>query len=530
MQQCHCSISDQKIRLASSMIAHEGEYGHVSQLSREHGLSRQSLYTLRARGQEVMEHVFCPKGELAGEEMCIRRVILTLLVTGHASREGIQLCIEELLGIHVSTGKISAIIHEAGKRAQDYLECHLPEGERVIAIDEQYGEKRGEGYLNIVDALSTMVLASVPPVAVDSESWELLLWQMEEQGLNWKMIVSDGGKAIADAVHKVTPESIHQRDVWHVLHECQKVQGRNDRARDQLHEQTSTVEQQAKRIAAGKKPLGRNPKTDVAAHLIELQKMEYCAFSLRYLSSELQRLLGIVVLKDQGILGSQERQEELETLLELFSELCEVTPQSMKKEMESLFRHIQLALVGLVGFCRELDAVQQRAIDELGEPACHLIGWAWLQRSILEPKTKKLAADFPPAWQSTVTELFAAWDQAVRSSSAVENWHSILRPHLAVHRSLSADLLAVWHNHHVAARGYHLGQSPLMRAGLATQPTDWLVALGYRPPPVQGPSLRLDFLPIRSEPAHRSSGLSTPQYQSEEPLFSSPPQAESIAA
>jgi hypothetical protein len=64
----------------------------------------------------------------------------------------------------------------------------------------------------------------------------------------------------------------------------------------------------------------------------------------------------------------------------------------------------------------------------------------------------------------------------------VENWHSILRPFIAVHRHLSADMLAilaVWHNHRVAPRGLHQGQSPLMRAGLAKEPTDWLVALGY---------------------------------------------------
>ena len=65
---------------------------------------------------------------------------------------------------------------------------------------------------------------------------------------------------------KVTPDRVHQRDVWHVLHECQKVQGRVDRAVKELHEQTPKVEKQAKRMAAGKKPLGRNPKTDVVAH------------------------------------------------------------------------------------------------------------------------------------------------------------------------------------------------------------------------------------------------------------------------
>ena len=44
-----------------------------------------------------------------------------------------------MLGIHVSTGKISAIIHEAGKRAQTYLKCQMPKGKRALALDEQYG-------------------------------------------------------------------------------------------------------------------------------------------------------------------------------------------------------------------------------------------------------------------------------------------------------------------------------------------------------------------------------------------------------
>ncbi len=74
----------------------------------------------------------------------------------------------------------------------------------------------------------------------------------------------------------------------------------------------------------------------------------------------------------------------------------------------------------------------------------------------------------------------------MRASSAVENWHSIVRPHLAVHRSLSAGmlaLLAVRHNHRVAPRGLHEGLSPLQRGGVAVQADDWLVALGYPPDP-----------------------------------------------
>ncbi len=64
-----------------------------------------------------------------------------------------------------------------------------------------------------------------------------------------------------------------------------------------------------------------------------------------------------------------------------------------------------------------------------------------------------------------------------------------MRPHLAVHRTLSAGLLAllaVWHNHRVFSRGAHRGASPLQLSGMAEAPTDWLVALGY-PPAMHAP-------------------------------------------
>jgi hypothetical protein len=92
--------------------------------------------------------------------------------------------------------------------------------------------------------------------------------------------------------------------------------------------------------------------------------------------------------------------------------------------------------------------------------------------------------------------LLASWDDAVRVSSAVERWHSILRPHLSVHRTLTSGLLAllaVWHNHRVFTRGVHKGKNPLHLSGMTEAPTDWLVALGYPPtaetvPPTVAPA------------------------------------------
>ena len=209
----HCISVAQRVDPAPRMIVHQGKYGHVSQLSRESNISRQSLYTLKSRGQEAMERVFRTKQEATERMTQIEQAVLILFTEGHASREGIQICLEELLGIHVSTGKISSILHEAGKRAQEWLDQHIPKERRDLAIDEQYSNQRAEAYLNIVDAHTSFVYASSPPVVVDGESWNLMLWQMKDHGLQFRVIVSDGGKAIGRAVREIAPDAIHQRDV-----------------------------------------------------------------------------------------------------------------------------------------------------------------------------------------------------------------------------------------------------------------------------------------------------------------------------
>jgi len=319
---------------------------------------------------------------------------------------------------------------------------------------------------------------------VDGESWTLLLWELEEQGLHWDTTVSDGGRAIEEAVGTVTPQQPHQRDVWHVLHSCQQVQGRLDRQVAELQQRTPVVARQAARLAAGKRPRGKCPKTDVAAHAADLAQAQYACEGLRYLSGELRHLLGVVVLTPQGIMPSAVRQGELEALLALLDELSQVAPASMQHELARLVTLLGAALPQLVLFAPQLDALQEAASGQLGAWALHLVGWAWQRRAVLGPSRQKLLEGLPPDWRPLADPLLAAWDGAVRASSAVENWHSVLRPYLAVHRSLSSGMVArlsVWHNHQIAPRGLHQGHSPLSRSGMTDVASDWLVTLGYPP-------------------------------------------------
>src|SRR5258707_5867722 len=117
----------------------------------------------------------------------------------------------------------------------------------------------------LVDVHSGAVWATTSPVAVDGESWTLVLWQLQEQGIAWQSTVSDGGRAIGEAVSTVTPQRPHQRDVWHVLHLWKPIQARLDHLVERLEQQGPVVAPPAGPPGPGPGPRGQRPPPDVPA-------------------------------------------------------------------------------------------------------------------------------------------------------------------------------------------------------------------------------------------------------------------------
>ncbi len=481
----HCSTGEQRSQWISQLLVPQPPQGLVSQLSRTHQVSRQSLYRWKRKGAQALQAALEITHVPVKRTIQVQEQVLTLLIEAHASYRSIQTCLRKLCGTHLSLGSIAEIVQEAGQRAQRWLSQQQASTPRSLALDEQYSSQRGKAYLNVVDVHSGQVWATVPPVAVDGESWTLLWWYLHEQGLLCERSVSDGGRAIQEALDQVQRLKNHQRDVWHVLQAASQVQGRCERALRQMQDRLPIIQRQAERVAQGQKARGRAPVTNVAEHEQRIAHAKYVTQALRYLWQELHTLLDVVVLGSEqqaGVLSSKERKQELEALLALLEELREQALPSLQKEIQSVGKQLRLALPHLLLFAADLDEPQQQAEEQLGPRAVHLLAWAWQRRALLGPTTKDLLDDFDPAWREAAQTLLHGWERTVRASSAVENWHSIVRPHLAVHRTLSAGmlaLLAVWHNHHVAPRGLHEGLSPLQRTGTLQSETDWLVALGY---------------------------------------------------
>jgi hypothetical protein len=301
--------------------------------------------------------------------------------------------------------------------------------------------------------------------------------------------VSDGGKAIAEALQTTQAISTHQRDVWHLLHLAGQVQARLERVVHEEEERWLVIERQEQQhVSTGRRTAGRPAKTTSSEQEQLLMQLHRLLGAVRYLFGYLRELLEVVVLTQERaprLLCCQTRHDEVQTVLDLLEEAIQSVPTSLQKEVQRVIKQVRLALPALLYFAEQVEVSQQEAIEQLGEPAVGLIAWAWQRRKILGERPQQLLAGLNPAWQVPAGRLLEAWNQAVRASSVVENWHSIVRPHLAVHRSLSAGmlaLLAVWHNHRVAPRGRHMGLSPLQRSGLPQPSVDWLAVLGYVAP------------------------------------------------
>jgi hypothetical protein len=464
------------------MLAHQGEYGIVTQLSRAHQVSRPTLYAWRDQAAHALADIFGP-APLSSAPTPSARHILTLWIA-HASDRGIQAASKELLGHGFSLPTIVTILHEAQQRALTWMQTHVPATTRALALDEIYANDRRGAYLNVVDVHSGAVWASEGPLAVDTESWTLVLWSLQERGLRWKRVVMDDGAPMHAACQQVTPDVVVQLDQWHLWHACAQLQARLERVATQVDARTPIVARQAARLSAGLRPRGPRAKTDVAAHAQELAAARYVAAAVAYLTDELRRLLAVVVVERERLLTMVERQSELEALLDLLDQVAATSRGRQQAEIVRLARRIRRQLPQLLAFVPPVMQVQQDLAGVLSPERQALLAWAWLRRKRLGWSADEVVAAVPADWRAAARVLLATWEDAVQVSSAVERWHSIMRPHLAVRRMLTPGmlaLLAVWHNHRVFSRGAYKGHNPLQLSGRRDAPTDWLEALGYPP-------------------------------------------------
>ncbi|HEY6407029.1 MAG TPA: hypothetical protein VIY29_06145 [Ktedonobacteraceae bacterium] len=394
-----CSTVQERVSMVSQLLANP-TYGLVSQWGRAPQVSRQTLYRWAATGRQALEEALGHPLLPPKPNEAISPLVLTLLIETHASYRGIQTCLRELHGVHLSLGRIVGIVKEAGQRAQTWLSQQQAGTPRSLALDEQYSSQRGKAYLNVIDVHSGQGWATVPPVEGDGESWTWLVWYVQEQGLSRLGTVSDGGRAIQEALSQVQGGEQHQRDVWHLFHVAAQVQGRLDRGVQAEQDRLLTIQRQADALAHGIRRRGRRPKATLAEPEACLARMSYVADGVRYLCQELPTLLEVVVPLPDGLLSSEHRQGEIVTVLDRLDELVPSATAAWQGQLQMLAKQVRSALPQTLLFARRLDVVQEQASRVLGAEAVALLAWAWLRRAVLGPTSEQRLAKHSPCLAS----------------------------------------------------------------------------------------------------------------------------------
>ena len=126
MARRHGSTAKQRVGWVSQLLAGRGSYGLVTLLSREAGVSRQTLYSWVEQGRAALEQAFERSAVAPAITPALERQVLSLLVETHGSIRGIQAGLWQVARRRVSLGTLSAIIGEAQRRAQAWLASHAP--------------------------------------------------------------------------------------------------------------------------------------------------------------------------------------------------------------------------------------------------------------------------------------------------------------------------------------------------------------------------------------------------------------------
>ncbi len=354
MGHTHPSTPAQRAQWTAYMLAHAGDYGVVSRLSRESGAARPTLYAWRDQARQALLQAFTPPVPPSVAPTDQTRQILTAWML-HATSRGIQTAMRELAQQGVSLATITSVLAEAQQRALEWMQRHVPPSIRAVALDEIYATDRCGAYLHVVDVHSGAVWASEGPLPVDTESWTLVLWSLQDRGLRWDRVVGDDGAAWQAACRAVTPDLPVQGDQWHVLHGCTQYLARLDRWQHELEVQTTVVERQAARLAQGQRPRGRAPKTDLVAHMQDVALAQRVATGVRFLTQELRELLDVVVLGPRGLCRAEQRGRDLEAVLALLTEVGELAPPAQRTEVQRLHAHLASSLPRLLTFVPQVD-------------------------------------------------------------------------------------------------------------------------------------------------------------------------------
>ena len=455
------------------------EWGRVTDLAQEYGVSRMLLYKMRNQVEEAIRGALSPKAPgpqaktelLPLDEELIRRVI-TVLPMVQGSVRGIQMGLELLFGVKRSVGYIHATLEEVGEKAAAYNEALMPAGPILGEVDEIFCG--GAPCLTVVDGKSFMVLNIAAADARDETTWGLTFLDLVERGVVFHDVAADGALGIQAGMKAAELGVPLRPDLFHLMQEATKISKRLERLAYKAMAETISAWNALDAHTSPKPRRGRLPALKCLPEEAEAREMAAIDTfdNWNWLLTQLRQALEPVTPAGQLASTTLIR----ETALIIAELMQQLNRDDLTEFATSIIAKLDLLLAPI---CALEERLAPLRIDLDAETESAIVR-GWRQHDQHQLSIQQL---FPPSLHSLAQTFWDALARFHRSSSLAESFHSWLRPHLELHHSLPgwlAPLLQLFWNNHRFQRGKRAGHSPLELASDApvlplSAVIDWLV-------------------------------------------------------
>jgi hypothetical protein len=194
----------------------------VSDLAREHEVSRQFLYQQAHTAQDALTRAFDPEPKtdkvlsyLPVTKAWLRQLVLTLVLIGHSSTRGVVELLRDLFDYRISLGTVHNIVHSAVPHAQRINQQYDLSSIHIGLLDEIF--QAGDPVLVGVDAKSTFCFLLSLEEHRDADTWAIRLLELVDRGFAPQATIADFAAGLRAGHQEALPGCPCRGDVFHAL-------------------------------------------------------------------------------------------------------------------------------------------------------------------------------------------------------------------------------------------------------------------------------------------------------------------------
>jgi hypothetical protein len=432
----------------------------ISELARQHETNRQFVYDQQEKVMEVLECSFdiCPQQipSLVLSNEMLEKIVFGCMVICKGSTEDTQEFFEQVVGIHVATGKISSIINRIAEKAEQFNRS-IPLGQiKAGAHDEIF--QAGKPVLVGVDVYSTYIYLMKASDTRDATDWGVALLEKVDNGLSLESSVNDAATGLKKGVTDVFVGINMQSDVFHAEHKVGLGISNLERAAYKAIRRDYDLERKWLKTCGKNKDKYYDEYLQAhgkAAKAVEIYDKANILYEW---------------IRESFQIGGASYEERIYAMEYAVRELggLEHSNAYLNDGIKYLSDHKQ----GLLQFV-ESAYKQMKIISEQTGVSEDILHWMWEQKKYSVESQQynimevQIGTSLMGQYEYIHKKFHEMMDKVVRASSIVECINSLIRPYLFLKRTVNGkflDLLQFYFNTRKYKRSRHnerIGRSPL---------------------------------------------------------------------